>query len=778
MEKDKLEIQVLLEISLNQKIEGEIDNALMHITRLYMRKLNCFAVAVLQQNSFTQIYPKALLSDIIWSEKLADISKKLSISKIEPLQYYEDDICFYAYPLYKNAWLLLFRRNKLSIEMFFELSKVVTQLGNDIMQSDEKKHLKLLEEIFNNSPDAIHIVDEDGRLYYINKAAAEQLGIATEEAGKIYVSDLEAIFKKPGEWQAHIQDLEIKGQVILESVNYNQVTGETFPVEVTLNLINVREKRFVIAYLRDISERKKRETELAEAKSVAEAAAKAKELFLANMSHEIRSPLNVIIGMVRQLTKEGLNTDQHFFVKQAKIAAEHLLTILNNVLDIAKIESGDMEIANTEFSPAALVHNVHSIMHSQAVEKNLDLRLNVSPQIFPVVKGDETRLSQVLINLVGNAIKFTEKGSVIIDLNVVEENKSSQKIRFDVKDTGIGMSPEFITRIFDKFSQEQNAPNRKYDGTGLGMAISNDLIKLMGGKLEVHSVKDVGTVCSVEICFPVGNADKMGTKSHQLKAGIFKGMKALLVEDNQMNRFIAGQSLDYLGFEITEAENGKIAIDILNSESFDIILMDIQMPVMDGVEAITYIRNELKNNTPIIALTANAFKHDIDLYLQKGTNDYITKPYDEQEFFRKIEHVISSGFHQKKPDTKSADAMDETIGEDLNETLYDLSQLENISRGNKEFVSNMITIFIDLIKEDTKFLSNAIENKDISTLRRIAHKIKPSIDLMGIVSIKQDVRNLEKYEIGSGSTEELKQLTERIIRVLQKVIIQLETNAI
>ncbi len=1210
MEKDKLEIQVLLEISLNQKIEGDLDKALMQITRLYLRKLNCFAVAVFQQNSLSQVYPNALLSDNVWSEKLSGIAEKLTVSKVGPFQYTEDDIFFYAYPLYENAWLLLIRRNELSNEMFFELSKVVIQLGNDIKQSIEKKHLKLLQEIFNNSSDAIQIAEENGRLYYINKLAGKRLGISPEEVNKFFVSDFEAKFKEPERWQAHVDSLKENGQMIIEGVNYNQVTGESFPVEVTANLINISEKNFVMAISRDISERKKREKELtettqklesifnemtdvvwsvkipeykvlfvspsvetfyeisvkkwmedntwwkkliheedksiigvinqqllteghynekyrivtpsgkvkwvrnkakfiydeqknpiridgvvmdrtqqyhaqealdqelklqealidiaatyinldlkeventineslkkmglfvsadrayifdydfvnetttntyewcndgigpeidnlrnvpmeyfpqwvdqhrkgeafyvpdvsalgenedgglksilepqgiksliaipmldgkeligfvgfdsvnhhysysdkerkllylfgqmlinirnrqkwekqiiiqeekyrniianmnlgllevdledhilfanhsfcdmsgyspeelkgnnfagllvqekyrelinqkknlqqenkidscemevtdkngvphwwfvsgapnfndkgqhigrigihlditaqknlerelAEAKSFAEAAAKAKELFLANMSHEIRTPLNVIIGMVRQLTKEDLNTDQHFYVKQAKSSAQHLLTILNNVLDIAKIESGDMEIANTEFSPAALAYNVHSIMHSQATEKNLDLKLKVSPKIFPAVKGDETRLRQVLINLVGNAIKFTDIGSIIIDLDVVEESKSFQKIRFEVKDSGIGMSTEFISRIFDKFSQEQNAPNRKYDGTGLGMAISNDLVILMGGKLEVHSVKNEGTVCTIEIRFPVGSIDKMVTKSQQLKPGTFKGMKALLVEDNQMNRFIAIQSLDFLGFEITEAENGKIAIDILENESFDIIFMDIQMPVMDGVEATIFIRDELKNDTPIIALTANAFKHDIDLYLKKGMNDFITKPFDEQEFFRKIEHVLALSFQQKKANHKSMDEINEPIGEDFHETLYDLTQLKSISRGNKEFISKMILLFIDLVREDTKTLNNAIASEDVSTIRRIAHKIKPSVDLMGIETIKDDIRKLEIYEMGSGSSAELKRLTERIIQVLQKAIVQLKAYII
>ncbi|HMP30035.1 MAG TPA: ATP-binding protein, partial [Saprospiraceae bacterium] len=287
----------------------------------------------------------------------------------------------------------------------------------------------------------------------------------------------------------------------------------------------------------DITEQKRLEEELAKAITFAEAAAKAKELFLANMSHEIRTPLNVIIGMIRQLTKENLTTDQHFYVKQSESSAKHLLTILNNVLDIAKIESGDMEIVKEAFSPDALVYNVHSIMYSQAKDKNLEFKLNVGPNIKPVLKGDETRLRQVLINLVGNAIKFTDKGSIQLSVELKAENKINQTLKFEVADTGIGMSEEFIFKIFDKFSQEHNTSKRKYEGTGLGMAISNDLIQLMGGKMSVKSIKNQGTTCSFELTLEVGKTESLNSNSKKIKEGLFSGKKALLVEDNEMNRF-------------------------------------------------------------------------------------------------------------------------------------------------------------------------------------------------------------------------------------------------
>ena len=525
----------------------------------------------------------------------------------------------------------------------------------------------------------------------------------------------------------------------------------------------------------DITEQKRLEQELAKAKTFAETAAKAKELFLANMSHEIRTPLNVIIGMIRQLSKEKLNNDQHFYVKQSESSAKHLLTILNNVLDIAKIESGDMEIVEQPFSPSALAFNVHSIMHSQAMDKNLEFRINVSPYIKPVLLGDETRLRQVLINLIGNSIKFTQKGSIQLTVELVQENSENQKLKFEVKDSGIGMSSEFISKIFDKFSQEQNDFNRKYEGTGLGMAISHDLIQLMGGKMEVQSIKDQGTTCSFTLTLPIGKPESLVNKSQQISAGLFKGLKALLVEDNEMNRFIAMQSLDYLGFETVEAENGKRAVEIVENYPFDLILMDIQMPVMDGVEATIIMREKLQVTTPIIALTANAFRHDIDLYLSNGMNDFITKPYDEQDFFRKIEHVLSIS---KPPLVGKNGNQEDNSPEEIESKipLYDLTMLRQFSRDNEEFVKKMIKIFITLSRENCTILQTGIDARNLDILQKTAHKIKPSIDQMGIVSLRETVRKVEKFDLTEGNYQELQMLVQELITTLLNVAEALEKN--
>lgn len=532
-----------------------------------------------------------------------------------------------------------------------------------------------------------------------------------------------------------------------------------------------------ISIFLDITEQKLLEEQLAHAKSFAEAAAKAKELFLANMSHEIRTPLNVIIGMIRQLTKEQLSLQQSFYVKHSETAAKHLLTILNNILDIAKIESGELQIIAKEFSLSVLAYNVHSIMHSQVKEKNLKFKLNVSPELKPALLGDETRIRQVLINLIGNAIKFTDFGAIAINVKVLQTTATHQRVSVEVEDSGIGMSDEFLGKIFDKFSQEQNNANRRYEGTGLGLAISNDLVQLMGGQLTVQSQKGKGSVFGFELDFPIGNEKNLLTASTHVKAGAFKGKRVLMAEDNEMNRFIARQSLEYLGFEIVEAENGQMAVDILRIQRFDLILMDIQMPVMDGEKATEIVRKELKIDTPIIALTANAFRHDIDKYLAQGMNDFIIKPYDEDYFIGKIQHTLGG----------SGVSLDEVVREEMIKEitstaqtptgiLYDLTYLEKMSRGNTAFVAKMIAVFVEQTKQTIADLEQALQDSQIERINKVAHKAKASIDQMGIKSLYNTIRVLEKFDPTSKDLDYLRQLIVQTNQILAQTIEQLTQN--
>lgn len=387
---------------------------------------------------------------------------------------------------------------------------------------------------------------------------------------------------------------------------------------------------------------KRTREELVKAKRAAEAATEAKAIFLANMSHELRTPMNGIIGMVDILKRTELTDVQFEYLNIIESSGENLLTIINDILDLSKIEAGHMELESIPFSLKDELRRVINIMQILADKKKLSVILRLDEKIPVFVKGDPVRLKQIIINMVNNAIKFTEKGSITISVEKKSEENGRVQLLFRVMDTGIGISTEGQKKLFQSFSQVDKSTTRKYGGTGLGLMISKNLTQLMNGEIGVESVEGVGSTFWFAISMEVSDQESYNklqqadNSSYENKTRMQLKLNILLAEDNKINQKVALLNLNNLGHKVDVASNGKEAVEKFEQGDYDLIFMDVQMPVMDGVQASKKIR-ELENNSnstkkiPIIAMTANTSEDEREKYLQVGMDSYISKPFKQKE---------------------------------------------------------------------------------------------------------------------------------------------------
>lgn len=458
---------------------------------------------------------------------------------------------------------------------------------------------------------------------------------------------------------------------------------------------------------------------------------KFRDQFLANMSHEIRTPMNAVMGMTSLVMNSPLNSRQKFYLEGIKKSSDTLLHIINDILDFSKIEAGKMELEKIDFSLKEVIDQVKRTLEHKAEEKGLELTTAIDSEVPDVIVGDPVRINQVLMNLAGNAIKFTERGSVMMGLSKGDDGSS---IRFSITDTGIGIPKDKIASVFESFSQANASDTRKYGGTGLGLTISRQLVELMGGTISIESREGYGTTFSFSLDFEQGSAERLQQRlsaEEQVDGSILNDLSILVVDDNEFNRIVAKDSLErYSTANVVSANNAEEALQLLKENHFDVVLMDVQMPVMNGYEATRQIRDHFQaplSNIPIIALSASALRTDIDKCKEAGMNFFISKPFKVADLITGIANVLHIAVRTKpKKEGKPPAA------HPLSSGITDLAYLTRFCEGDQGRMNKYIRMFTSTAPALIEKIREALEKSDFIEIASQVHSFKTRWIMMGM----------------------------------------------
>jgi len=513
------------------------------------------------------------------------------------------------------------------------------------------------------------------------------------------------------------------------------------------------------------AELNKSQQDLKTALEIAKTANSSKSVFLANMSHEIRTPMNSIVGFSELALDGEVTPKTRDYLAKIQENAEWLLQIINDILDISKIESGKMELERIPFDMHELFASCRTLIMPKAIEKGVMLHFYAEPSVGQRPLGDPTRLRQILVNLLSNSVKFTNTGMIKLHAAVKEKTSKTLSMHFEVKDSGIGMSSEQIDRIFDPFMQAETGTTRKYGGTGLGLAITRNIVELMGGKLSVSSTLGVGSMFSFDLTFDtvdITDEEVLSKKIvfNEIEKPVFEG-EVLLCEDNVMNQEVICEHLARVGLKTIVADNGRIGVEMVQrrrekgDKQFDLVFMDMHMPVMDGLEASAKIL-ELHTGVPIVAMTANIMSNDREIYRLSGMSDCVGKPFTSQELWRclmKYFKPISGGMEIKKTNDEKVSTVEDDV----------------------EFQKTLKRMFLRSNRRKFEEITNALKEDDIKLAHRLAHTLKSSagqIDRTFLRKAASDVENCLK----DGKNEVSGELLSMLEKELNLTISQLDSE--
>ncbi|HZH94604.1 MAG TPA: ATP-binding protein [Flavisolibacter sp.] len=483
-------------------------------------------------------------------------------------------------------------------------------------------------------------------------------------------------------------------------------------------------------------------------------AAKIKEQFLANMSHEIRTPINTILGFTNLLKKTSLDTNQHQYVTYINSSGENLLTLINDILDLSKIEAGMMNIEEAPFSLNGLVSSIEIMFREKAISKGITLEVTIEPNLHDTLYGDAVRLTQILTNLLSNAIKFTERGSVHLSVQPVQQHEDIIELQFNVQDTGVGIATDKTKKIFNRFQQAEAQTTREFGGTGLGLSIVKQLVDIQNGTIRVTSETGKGSTFSVNLPFKMAyNEVKKQIISAEQIIPELRNIKILIAEDNIMNQQLIRHLMQQWEVEYRIVQNGHEVLDALKQELFSVVLMDIQMPEMDGYTATMTIRNELKLNVPIIAMTAHAMPGEKERCIGYGMNDYISKPISDVALYAILKQHARA-----------------ETGEKTGTGLINLDYLRELSMGDEDFEATIIQQFIVQVPEELRLMRTAINLGDNAMITGLAHSMKSSVSYLGLNERLYQILHRIETEDRSDDPTHLKRDFEELVSVcLQSV---------